>query len=151
MHLIRCWLVGVFTLALLMLTYSVGRTDARTRLQPKMLEVLICVGEEYPAGCGPRKSRPTWGNAGAQDAGTVSGPRIMCGGRSKGRLNTLCSADFPDDRKVALKVEQAGSGRYVFHHWVAQGQEKCRGRDKTCTVRVQVGRTVRVRAVFTYY
>ena len=151
MHLIRCSLVGGFTLALLVLTYPVGPTDARTRLQPKMLEVLICVGKEYPAGCGPRRSRPTWGNAGAQHAGTVSGPRIMCGGRSKGRLNTSCSADFPDDRKITLEVEQAGSGRYVFRHWVAPGQDKCRGGDETCTVRVQVGRTVRVRAVFSYY
>jgi hypothetical protein len=144
MHLIRCWLVGGFTLALLVLTYSVGPTDARTRGQAKMLEVLICVGE-HPAGCGPRGS--SWGNAGARDAGTVSGPRIMCGGRFK---NTSCSANFKEDRTVTLEEDEAGSGEYVFRRWVAQRQNKCRGGGKTCIVRVQVGRTVTVRAVFGY-
>lgn len=146
MHLIRRWQVGGFALALLVATSSVAPTGASTRPRAK-LEVLMCVGEEYPAGCGPRRvqGKTTWGNAGAEGAGTVSGGRIMCGGYSGGRLNTSCSADFPAAKEVTLRVRPAGYGDYVFHHWFL-GRGKCNG--KVCTVRVEVGRTVRVRAVF---
>ena len=147
MHLIRCSLVGGFALALLMLTDSVGRTDASTPPTAR-IEVLICVGKNYPDGCGPRGARQTWGDAGAQHAGLVSGPRIRCGRRSGGRLNSVCRADFPDDRKVTLTVTKAGTGLYIFRRWYVQSQDACGGGDETCTVSVQVGRTVRVRAVF---